>query len=141
MRKGEPGFHPKRAGRMTKISKRPLGKTGLEVTEVGLGGCFICEGATEHDEAIRVVHRALELGVNYIDTAPFYGNSQEVLGEALEGRKEPYYLGTKCGLEDGPVRRVGRVQRTVRADAAGPAARSCGHPVHPRGRLGCLLAG
>ena len=85
---------------MTNISKRPLGKTGMEVTEVGLGGGFLREAATEHDEAIRVVHRALELGVNYIDTAPFYGNSQEVLGEALEGRKEPYYLGTKCGRWD-----------------------------------------
>ena len=72
---------------MSGIRKRPLGKIGLEVTEVGLGGAFICEGATAHDEAIRVVHRALELGVNYFDTAPLYGNSQEVLGEALQGHK------------------------------------------------------
>ena len=93
---------------MTGISKRPLGKTGLQISEVGLGGVFIREGRTPHDEAIRVVHRALEPGVNYFDTAPFYGNSQEVLGEALQGRKG-YLLGTKCGRWDwqtGPYREV-----------------------------------
>ena len=92
---------------MTGISKRPLGKTGLEVAEIGLGGAFIHEGETGHDEAVCVVHRALELGVNYFDTAPLYGNSQEVLGEALQGRKEPCLLGTKCGRWDwrtGPYR-------------------------------------
>lgn len=92
---------------MTGIEKRRLGSTGLEVTGVSLGGVFISETATEHGEAIRVVHRALELGVNYIDTAPFYGNSQVVLGEALEGRTESYVLGSKCGRWDwdtGPYR-------------------------------------
>ncbi len=94
---------------MTEINKRPLGKTGLEVTQIGLGGVFIGEDTSAHDEAIRVVHRALELGVNYFDTAPFYGNSQEVLGEALQGRREPYLLGTKCGRWDwqtGPYREL-----------------------------------
>ncbi len=94
---------------MSVMSKRPLGKTGLDVTEVGLGSLSLRESATAHDEAIRVVHRALELGVNYIDTAPLYGNSQEVLGEALQGRTEPYFLGTKCGRWDwqtGPYREL-----------------------------------
>ncbi len=107
---------------MTGISKRPLGKTGLEVTEVGLGGAFISEGATARDEATRVVHRALGLGVNYFDTAPLYGNSQEVLGEALQGRKEPYILGTKCGRWDwrtGPYRELNafkvQFEQTLRA--------------------------
>ena len=107
---------------MTRISKRPLGKTGPEVTEVGLGGAFIGEGAAAHDEAIRVVHRALELGVNYFDTAPLYGNSQEVLGEALQGRKEPCLLGTKCGRWDwrtGPYRELdafkSQFEQTLRA--------------------------
>jgi len=94
---------------MTGINKRPLGNTGLEVTEVGLGGLYIGVSSTPQDEAVRVVHRALELGVNYIDTAPLYGNSQKVLGEALEGRSEAYYLGTKCGRWDwktGPYREL-----------------------------------
>ena len=107
---------------MSGIRNRPLGKIGLEVTEVGLGGAFIHEGATAHDEAIRVVHRALELGVNYFDTAPLYGNSQEVLGEALQGHKEPYLLGTKCGRWDwrtGPYRELDafkvQLDQTLRA--------------------------
>ncbi len=81
----------------------------MEVSEVGLGGVFIGEGHTTREEGIRVVHRALELGVNYIDTAPFYRNSQEVLGEALDGRDEEYILGTKCGRWDwrtGPFREL-----------------------------------
>lgn len=82
------------------MRKRPLGPTGLEVSEVGLGGVFVGEQHATRDEGIRVVHRALELGVNYIDTAPFYGNSQEVLGEALDGRDEEVILGTKCGRWD-----------------------------------------
>jgi len=64
---------------MKQIGRRPLGQTGLEVTEIGLGGVFISDRNTPHDEGGRVVHRALELGVNYIDTAPLYGNSHEVL--------------------------------------------------------------
>ena len=106
---------------MTLIAKRSLGKTGLEVTEVGLGGAFIHEGETAHDEATRVVHRALELGVNYFDTAPLYGNSQEVLGEALQGRND-YLLGTKCGRWDwrtGPYRELDafkvQLDQTLRA--------------------------
>jgi len=94
---------------MTVINKRALGETGLEVSEIGLGGAFIHEGETARDEGIRVVHRALELGVNYFDTAPLYGNSQEILGEALQGRKEPFLLGTKCGRWDwrtGPYREL-----------------------------------
>ena len=79
------------------LKRRPLGKTKLEVSEVGLGTVFLStKHTTERDEAIRVAHRALELGVNYIDTAPLYGNAQEIVGEALEGRNEQYLLGTKC---------------------------------------------
>jgi len=85
---------------MTDLKKRALGKTGLEVTELGLGGVFISEKKTMHAEGMGVVRRALELGVNYIDTAPFYGNSQQVLGEALQGLAQPCLIGTKCGRWD-----------------------------------------
>lgn len=94
---------------MTGIEQRPLGRTGRGITGLGLGSVFVSEHATGRDEGIRVVHRALELGINYIDTAPFYGNAQEVLGEALAGRSESYLLGTKCGRWDwqtGPFRDV-----------------------------------
>jgi aryl-alcohol dehydrogenase-like predicted oxidoreductase len=76
---------------------RTLGKTGLEVSELGLGGLFVSSFGAERDQACRAVHRALELGVNYVDTAPGYGDSEEVLGMALEGVEQPYILSTKLG--------------------------------------------
>lgn len=97
------------------INMRPLGRTGLKVSEIALGGLFVNEEAgTARDEAVRVVHRALELGINYIDTAPLYGNSQQIMGEALAGRKEPYILGSKCGRWDwqtGPYRDLDAFKR------------------------------
>ncbi|MDY6914537.1 MAG: aldo/keto reductase [Planctomycetota bacterium] len=95
---------------MNEIKKRPLGKTKLQITEVAFGGLFLAETlGTARDEAMRVVERALELGINYIDTAPMYGNSQEIIGEVLEGRKEDCLLATKCGRWDwqtGPFRQL-----------------------------------
>jgi aryl-alcohol dehydrogenase-like predicted oxidoreductase len=76
---------------------RQLGKTGLSVSELGMGGLFVASFATEREEARRAVHRALSLGINYIDTAPNYHNSEEVLGFALEGAKQPFILSTKLG--------------------------------------------
>ncbi len=100
---------------MKTLHTRPLGRTGVEVTELALGGLYVNERlGTPRDEAIRVVHRALELGINYIDTAPLYGNSQELLGEALDGRGEPYLLGTKCGRwnwQKGPYRELDAFKR------------------------------
>lgn len=80
------------------MEKRILGRTGLEVSALGLGGAFISRwGTADRAEARAAVRRALELGVNYIDTAPGYADSEEVLGEALDGVAQPYYLATKLG--------------------------------------------
>jgi aryl-alcohol dehydrogenase-like predicted oxidoreductase len=76
---------------------RKLGKTGLEVSELGMGGLFVSSYGAEREEARRAVRRALELGVNYVDTAPGYLDSEEVLGWALEGVEQPYVLSTKLG--------------------------------------------
>jgi aryl-alcohol dehydrogenase-like predicted oxidoreductase len=76
---------------------RTLGKTGLRISEVGMGGLFISSVGAVRDEARRAVHRALELGVNYIDTAPGYRDSEEVLGFALKGVTQPFILSTKLG--------------------------------------------
>jgi aryl-alcohol dehydrogenase-like predicted oxidoreductase len=76
---------------------RTLGKTGLEVSELGMGGLFVSSYGAEREEARRAVRRALELGVNYVDTAPGYLDSEEVLGWALEGVEQPYILSTKLG--------------------------------------------
>lgn len=79
------------------MRRRTLGKTGFEVSELGMGGLFVAAHSAELEEGVRAVRRALELGVNYVDTAPSYGNSEEVLGQALEGVEQPYVLSTKLG--------------------------------------------
>lgn len=76
---------------------RKLGKTGLEVSELGMGGLFVASFAAEREEARRAVRRALALGVNYIDTAPGYHDSEAVLGDVLDGVTQPYILSTKLG--------------------------------------------
>ena len=79
------------------MNYRTLGKTGLQVSELGMGGLFISSFAAEREEGCRAVRRALELGVNYVDTAPGYRDSEEVLGHALDGVVQPYILSTKIG--------------------------------------------
>jgi len=79
------------------MKKRPLGKTGLNVTEVSLGGLFVSSWGATYDEAERAVHRALDLGINYIDTAPGYGNSEEVLGKILGKTSSELIVSTKLG--------------------------------------------
>ncbi len=81
---------------------RILGRTGLEVTELSLGGLFVASWFNELEQACTAVHRAIELGVNYIDTAPGYGNSEEVLGKALEGIDTPLILSSKVGARPYP---------------------------------------
>jgi aryl-alcohol dehydrogenase-like predicted oxidoreductase len=76
---------------------RTLGRTGLQVSELGMGGLFVSRYGGDRAQATAAVRRALELGVNFIDTAPGYADSEEVLGLALEGVDQPYYLSTKLG--------------------------------------------
>jgi aryl-alcohol dehydrogenase-like predicted oxidoreductase len=79
------------------VEKRSLGKTGLQVSELGLGGLFVASFASPLEKARGTVSRALDLGINYIDTAPTYRDSEEVLGKALMGEKRPFILSTKLG--------------------------------------------
>jgi aryl-alcohol dehydrogenase-like predicted oxidoreductase len=79
------------------MNYRTLGKTGLKVSEVGMGGLFISSVGAVREEARKAVLRALELGVNYIDTAPGYRDSEQVLGYCLEGVTQPFILSTKLG--------------------------------------------
>ena len=80
---------------------RTLGRTGLEVSEVSLGGAYI--GGTDperrRENACELVSRALDLGVNYIDTAPLYGDSEELLGEAMAAAGKPVQVATKVGFD------------------------------------------
>jgi aryl-alcohol dehydrogenase-like predicted oxidoreductase len=99
----------------TQVKTRQLGTTGLEITPVGLGAWAIGGGGwefgwgpQEDDESIGAIHRALELGVNWIDTAAAYGfgHSERIVGRALEGLDERPFVFTKCSLLEGPGRRV-----------------------------------
>lgn len=84
------------------MKMRTLGRTGLQVSEVGLGGGFISSWGAEYAEAKRTILRALDLGINYIDTAPMYANSEDVLGRALDGVPEDIILSTKLGYRPEP---------------------------------------
>ena len=95
-----------------------LGRTGLRVSRAGFGGGGIGQvwGATTEAEAIRSVHRALELGITFFDVAPAYGDgkAEEALGKALVGRTEDVVIATKVRLRAGEMSDVaGAVRRSV----------------------------
>ncbi|HEY0280472.1 MAG TPA: aldo/keto reductase [Solirubrobacterales bacterium] len=81
---------------------RPLGRTGISVSQLCLGAMmFGAFGNPDHDDSIALIHRALDAGVNFIDTADFYsfGESEEIVGKALAGdRRDDVILATKFGL-------------------------------------------
>jgi aryl-alcohol dehydrogenase-like predicted oxidoreductase len=79
------------------MKTRVLGKTGLQVSELALGGLFISSYGSEFDQAREAILRAVQLGVKYIDTAPGYANSEQVLGKVLSEVSEPLILSTKLG--------------------------------------------
>jgi aryl-alcohol dehydrogenase-like predicted oxidoreductase len=111
------------------MNYRALGRTGLQVSEIGLGTVELgldygvpVDG--EHlrppeEQAARLLNRALDLGVNFIDTARAYGASEEIIGRALKGRRKEYILATKLA----PIREEGQpdqeLRDQVRASIAG----------------------
>jgi len=72
-----------------------LGKTGLEVFRIGMGGIPITRPPM--GEAVKVIHRCLDLGVNFIDTSPGYKDSEERIGKAIAGRRDQVIIATKTG--------------------------------------------
>ncbi len=88
------------------METRRLGTQGLEVSMQGLGCMGMSEfyGETDEDEAIATVHRALELGVELLDTADMYGpfTNERLVGRAIRGRREEVVLATKFGNVRGP---------------------------------------
>ncbi len=99
----------------TQLATRPLGASGPEITRVGFGAWAIGGGGWEFgwgpqadDESVAEIHRALDLGVNWIDTAAAYGfgRSEEIVGQALAGLSERPYVFTKASLLDDGTRHV-----------------------------------
>ena len=83
---------------------RTLGSTGLKVSPLCLGAMmFGSWGNTDHDESVRIIHKALDAGINFVDTADVYsrGESEEIVGRALKGRRDTIVLATKFHGEMG----------------------------------------
>jgi len=94
------GFHDEELVR--KMEYIPLGKTGISLSKVSIGGATLASFFGELDEpgAIRTIQQAIRSGINYVDTAPWYGQgkSEEILGKALKDvPREAYYIATKIG--------------------------------------------
>ncbi|GAA0399704.1 aldo/keto reductase [Microbispora corallina] len=86
---------------------RTLGRTGVQVSTLALGAMnFGAIGRTTHDEAVAIVDAALDAGINLIDTADRYGDgeSEEMVGKAIAGRRDDIVLATKAGLPMGDER-------------------------------------
>src|SRR4051812_41530617 len=77
------------------LPRRPLGRTGREVTLFGLGGEGVLRTHGRTAEAVRVIERALDQGVNYFDTAPAYASSMDYYGAALGERRRDIFLACK----------------------------------------------
>lgn len=96
---------------------RPLGRTGVQVSKLCLGTMmFGAWGNIDHDDSIRIIHAALDAGVNFVDSADVYsaGESEEIVGKALKGRRDDVVLATKFFMPMGEdVNRRGPSRRWI----------------------------
>jgi aryl-alcohol dehydrogenase-like predicted oxidoreductase len=99
-----------------------LGRTGVEVSRLCLGTMMFGDwGNKDHDDSIRVIHRAIDAGINFIDTADIYayGESEEIVGKAIaqSGRRDDIVLATKFfnGMKQQPNYRGGSRRWVIRA--------------------------
>ena len=109
--------------RRKECRKRLLGKSGLTVSEIGLGcmsmsGVYGTAGERDETEAIAVIHRALDSGISFLDTAEMYGpyTNETLVGRALKGRREQAIIATKFGfkIENGAMAGVDGSPANVR---------------------------
>ncbi len=126
-RRGQAAGHPAGNGLSPPaMEHRDLGSTGVKVSPLCLGAMmFGAWGNTDHEDSIRIIHRALDAGINFIDTADVYsrGESEEIVGKALAGgRRETVVLATKVHGKMGDE--GGRIQISTATRAAGSSRRS-----------------
>jgi len=103
------------------VEKRKLGKTGMQVSALGFGGSEIGYQSVTAPTVKKMLNSALDAGVNVIDTAECYASSEELIGQAVAGRRKEYYLFTKCGHfagwgqpDWGPSSLVKSIERSLR---------------------------
>ena len=100
------------------MTYRNLGRTGVQVSPLTLGAMmFGAWGNPDHEESIRIIHRALDAGINVIDTADVYarGESEEIVGKALRGRRDDVVLATKFhgAMDDDDPNQAGNSRRWI----------------------------
>ena len=100
---------------------RKLGRTGVTVSSLCLGAMMFGDwGTKDHDESIRIIHRALDAGINFVDTADVYsaGESEEIVGKALRGRRDDVVLASKVHMPMGDdLNQRGNSRRWIIAEA------------------------
>ena len=110
------------------LKKRPLGKSGMEITTVGVGtwaigggGWSFGWGPQDDNDSIAAVRHGVELGINWVDTAAVYGfgHSEEVVGRAIKEipTSERPYIFTKCGMNFDPAKRFDPPKRDLRPES------------------------
>jgi predicted aldo/keto reductase-like oxidoreductase len=103
---------------MAAIPRRLLGRTGCDVTQFALGGEGVLRTHARMREAVAVIHRALDQGINYCDTAPAYAGSLDYYGAALGERRKEVFLASKTHdrTRDGSLRLLDQSLKRLRTD-------------------------
>ncbi len=100
------------------IPKRAFGRTGVQMPILSLGGAWALADPSNRKEAIAIIQDAIDAGIYYLDTATVYRASEDIFGEAIQGRRERVYLSTKSDKRDydGAMRDLENSLKRLRTD-------------------------